>query len=725
MKRKLVALTSIATAAIALSSALIFACSSNTFPVFSSPSNEYSITFDHTHNYNPHLYNSNYYKRFYGYSQRGTELEFLEQSLYADENGWCYAQSTGSLLNTTKIGGLSDITVTFSNYDDDFDAEVNIKYGWVVGSDSSTSYSQSPLNKYEDTLTSGETFYFSSVNPSYFFIQFKSAIIESIIIHFSCIESVPTVADQPHYELVKSLSEINSTDIFAISNTKADSGYMMSTATYNANYDNDKIRQVVACAPSNEQVEDNEAILQLKITKTDDLYYFQAQNYLGTYPTGYFCTNDNNKNELFIGPEENKSGFEMTMNEDYLIHATCTMTNYTKLLSFYHDAGSTAFNCYVKTTGKQEIYLYKFVDVQEETLTLTYSELTSMSKSYANGNYGKLSNGGFNYEYYRTVRATNNSSGYAFSMINPNYYYGDNGYPSSFYNLSTSPIYGIKTIEVTYKATSGIKIGYSKVIGEESYSTLAASGSYVTNSIVVDKMNFFKIMTNGSDAYIKDITITYSNKPVAINSNTSYSGNRKSVTPFSGSLVNGVSTATMYVSSTETKTYTYYSKQYAYDNYSSIDKSKAFMIDPVDVCNYYLAFHEFPANYVTSSEKSTYGSKFGSYARQVSTYSRTDGYATAVPYNTRPGQSTPIYYELDIDVNGAYSLSSRQVGRVVVWEYGFSCYSDGSSIAPVCVYTDDHYATFQEYNCMGGFASRFNSERSVVNKVYTPLTLVA
>ena len=94
MKRKLVALTSIATAAIALSSALIFACSSNTFPVFSSPSNEYSITFDHTHNYNPHLYNSNYYKRFYGYSQRGTELEFLEQSLYTDENGWCYAQST-------------------------------------------------------------------------------------------------------------------------------------------------------------------------------------------------------------------------------------------------------------------------------------------------------------------------------------------------------------------------------------------------------------------------------------------------------------------------------------------------------------------------------------------------------------------------------------------------------------------------------------------------------
>ena len=65
------------------------------------------------------------------------------------------------------------------------------------------------------------------------------------------------------------------------------------------------------------------------------------------------------------------------------------------------------------------------------------------------------------------------------------------------------------------------------------------------------------------------------------------------------------------------------------------------------------------------------------------------------------------------------------MGRVVIWEYGFSCYTDGTSIAPVCVYTDDHYATFQEYNCMGGFAHRFNGERTVTNKVHTPLTLVA
>ena len=303
-------------------------------------------------------------------------------------------------------------------------------------------------------------------------------------------------------------------------------------------------------------------------------------------------------------------------------------------------------------------------------------------------------------------------------MINPNYYYGDNGYPSSFYNLSTSPIYGIKDIEVTYKATSGIKVMYSKNIGEENYIVLEASSSYITHNVTVSKMNFFKIMTNGSDAYIKDITITYTGKIESISSNTSYEGYRKTVSSYSGSLVDGVTTVSMYISQYETKEYTYYSKQYAYNNYNSIDKSKAFMIDPVDVCNYYLAFHEYPANFVTKDEKSTYGSKFGSYARQLSPYSRTDGYATSVPYNNKPGQSAPYYVELDIDVNGAYSLNNRQVGRVVVWEYGFSCYGNNN---PVCVYTDDHYATFQEYDCMGGFAHRFNSERSVVNKVYTPL----
>lgn len=690
-------------------------------------SGEYALIFDHSHNYELELHNSNFFKRFTAHTERGSEITFLEQSLKEDESSsWRYADYTSYLLNTTKIGGLTDITITYSNYYDDDDnlGEVSIKYGWVVGAESNGNYDESPLDKYEDYLTSGETFSFSNVNPSYFFLRFKRVNILSIVIHFSCIESIPSVAEESHYELVKNLSTVNSSDIYAISSTISESGYMISNATYHSSYDSDKIRQVTAVAPNEEKIGDKVDILQFKITIDSDLYYFQAQNYLGDNEQGYLITRDDKNNNSFIAPEANKVGFTVSMNEQYQLSVEFNGASYYKKLCFYSDAGSTAFNFYTKTGGKSPVYLYKYVEVAEQELTLNYSNLSSMSKSYANGNYGKITTNGIAYEYYRTVRANNSSSGYAFSLLNPSYYYGDGGYPSSFYNLSTSPIYGIKHISVTYKGSNGIKVGYSKIIGEESYTVLASSSGYVTNTVDVSNMHFFKIMSNGSDAYIKDITISYSGKLASISSNTSYSGNRKNVSTYNGSLVDGMSSIEMYISPSETKTYTYYSKQYAYNNYSSIDKSKAFMIDPVDVCNYYLAFHTFPANFVTKDEKSTYGSKFGNYARQVSTYSRTDGYATAVPYNNRPGQSTPIYYELDIDVNGAYTLNSRQVGRVVVWEYGFSCYSDGSSVAPVCVYTDDHYATFQEYNCMGGFASRFNSERSVVNKLYTALTII-
>ena len=691
--------------------------------------NTYSLIFDDNHNddYTPHK--QTYFYSFTAYTERGTEITFFEQNLYDDNtDNWKYVTNTGGLLNTTKIGGLSSIQIEFSKYgDSEYDEpEIRVKYGWVVGAEQNGNYQDSPLNKYEQSLASGEIFNFDNLHPSYFYLYFSHVYIESIHITFTCEESIPAVDNVEHYELVTSLSDISQDDIYAISSTCSETGYMMSTAVYNTtDITKDKIRGITSVSPTlTHDIEYSDSIMQLKITQESDLYYFQAQNYLGTYEDGYFSTGSNGNNELFILPSENKTGFTISMDENYLLNISCTVGSYTKYLRYFHDT-STAFNCYTKGTGtgKYLVYLYKYVDVQEESFTLDYSKLTSMSKSYASGNYGTLSTFNTSFEYYRTVRASNNSAGYAFLMKSPNFYYSDNGYPSSFYNLSTSPIYGIKKIEVTYKATSGIKIEYSKDIGDEYYSALSSSANYVTNSIVVDKMNFFKIMTNGSDAYIKDITITYTNKTIDIASNTSYTGTRKEVTPYSGSLTDGVSQCTMYISPSLTKTYTYYSKQYAYNNINSIDKDEVFMIDPVDVCNYYLAFHEFPANYVTSGEKSTYGSAFGSYARQVSTYTRTDGYATKVPYNNRPGQSTPIYYELDIDVDGTYSLSSRQVGRVVVWQYGFSCYTDGSSVAPVCTYTDDHYATFQEYDCMGGFSVRFNGERSITNKVHTPLSL--
>ena len=43
----------------------------------------------------------------------------------------------------------------------------------------------------------------------------------------------------------------------------------------------------------------------------------------------------------------------------------------------------------------------------------------------------------------------------------------------------------------------------------------------------------------------------------------------------------------------------------------------------------------------------------------------------------------------------------------------------------VIVYTDDHYATFQEYNNYGSFGTRFNAERSVTSYKWSkPTTLL-
>ena len=130
----------------------------------------------------------------------------------------------------------------------------------------------------------------------------------------------------------------------------------------------------------------------------------------------------------------------------------------------------------------------------------------------------------------------------------------------------------------------------------------------------------------GSNVDIAEIIITSEKGNHGSSFSTKqYNENRKSFSPCSSSLVDAVTTYTMNISPSETRTYTYYSKDYCYSNYDSIDKSKAFLTNPVDVCNYYLAFKEFPANYVTSEEKGTYGAKFANYARQLSTYTRTDG----------------------------------------------------------------------------------------------------
>lgn len=687
----------------------------------------YSLNINTSKNNNPTLDKYGYYYDFDVVTDRGTSLAFREREIRFDDNTcWGYSNYiNGTLMNMVPISGMTDITVTYSEIESDYDTYVNVKYGWSCGYNNG-------LTKYEESLVSGESFTFDGKQPSYFVLLFRYAKIESISIHFSCVEVLPSYEDEDHYELVTSMDDVNSTDIYTIASTIDGSGYAMSTDK-RTDATNDNYRVTIGVRPVNNQIAYDSGVLQLKFSDAgDNQYNIQTQNYL--YGDGYFYS-DTNKNTIWVKSDQ-MTNYDLAIDSDHKLQMTFTYTSsgkqYTRKLYFYSGT-TTQFSMY--TSPHDDVYLYKLVESNDVVKTLSYSNLTAMSKSYASGNYGKLATGGTNYEYYRTVRASSNSTGYAFKMVSPNFYYSDHGYPSSFYNLSNSPIYGIKSISVTYKADSGIKVALAADYGDETINTLASHTSYATETISTSGKNFFKLMTNGSDAYIVDISITYKDRTTSYESTRTYTGNRKAFTVYSGSYTPGVTTKTMYISETETKTYTYYT--YNYVNSHPEVKNDAAMIDPIDVCNYFEAFGCAPANYgqtnfsttfrdgVAVPSKAQVSSLFGNLARCMSKYSRTDGYATHVPFNNASGSSTPVYYEFDIDTDGSYTVNSRQVGRVVAWDYGFSCYSSVSDYLPVCVYTDDHYATFQEYNNMGGFSPRFDSERNITGYVHTPLTTIS
>jgi hypothetical protein len=161
---------------------------------------------------------------------------------------------------------------------------------------------------------------------------------------------------------------------------------------------------------------------------------------------------------------------------------------------------------------------------------------------------------------------------------------------------------------------------------------------------------------------------------------------------------------------TQTKTYTYYTLEYVEENPSVA--LQAAMLAPADIAAYYAAFKKFPANFAAKNFDGNSFEEvqevFGNAARHVSKYDRVTGYARHVPFNT----NNTVYYEFDVALLETYwTQGERGVGRVVSWEGGWnSAEYDG---APVSVYTDDHYATFQEYLNNGQFGKRFDAERSL------------
>lgn len=129
-------------------------------------------------------------------------------------------------------------------------------------------------------------------------------------------------------------------------------------------------------------------------------------------------------------------------------------------------------------------------------------------------------------------------------------------------------------------------------------------------------------------------------------------------------------------------------------------------LDYQSVCLYYEAFRTFPPNYKeTRSEALSYGTK----GRLVSTYDKSESHSNdyTLTFGTFNRPDDGVYYEFDIDLTGNYNTGStlnRGAGRVVVVKDGLTDY--GSE--PVCFYTSDHYADFNEfYNYDSGWSVLF------------------
>ena len=210
------------------------------------------------------------------------------------------------------------------------------------------------------------------------------------------------------------------------------------------------------------------------------------------------------------------------------------------------------------------------------------------------------------------------------------------------------------------------------------------------------------------------------------------SDKRIPVTKYSGELIDGVSYVDVPTNITisgnkytvkSTKRYTYYSFDYVQANYTSLDLDEIAMTDPVDVANYYQAFHALPANYYSVSyndgtswsdvtpeyvnSKSTVNTVFGTLTRGASLYARTGGYTETVPCT-----QGDCYIEFDFDADGTYQ-SNRGVNRVVIWPNGWT----NTNGDPAAVYTDDHYQTFKEYLNYGSWGTFFRADDKGYHRV--------
>lgn len=403
---------------------------------------------------------------------------------------------------------------------------------------------------------------------------------------------------------------------------------------------------------------------------------------------------------------------EISVSYDY--EGTITVTGVRK--------GSCQFTIYdyYGITEKRE-YITFSIKGEETTQSSTETINFTTSVGSYNSNFGSTNKLGTNrteISYYRASSSGGEWTLYPSCNLTSALKYS---LPGSIQNETAK--YAIKSLNITYTGAGTINYGVNKDCTNST--VLSASSSKTTQTINTVDAFFYRVEANkGQKLSISSITFNYDTSKRYSSYNTPHlrENTRIPATVYSGELIDGVSYVDVpidvtvngdYYTVNKTKRYKYYSYSYAYAHRYELDLNEVALTDPMDVANYYIAFGCAPANYIAKGDvtkiKNNMGSSnnvqslFGDKARYVSEYSRTNGYAIGIPY-----YGSPTYLEFDFDGNGKYSLSARDVCRVVVWATGWTGEGYGSNI-PVATYTDDHYVTFREFNNCDGWNEPFDS----------------
>ena len=354
-----------------------------------------------------------------------------------------------------------------------------------------------------------------------------------------------------------------------------------------------------------------------------------------------------NKNSSFLSSSSNNVSSNSTTSSssdvsssraDDVISSSSDMSSSTSIVSSSSSIVSSSSSTPVVSSSSSSSSSEEYYDLSSKVFNS--SNYTSIG-TYDTGNYDTTSVNGVSFTHYRAVEPSGNDMMTLLPYVSNE---NDNSLAGMVYN--TTAIKGIKKFIIKYRTQNGSGskpiLRYGNDISVENSIELDLSTSNNTMTINVKNANYFKVETNGYKLYLVSIEVQYTGEGTPETYTYLKSGEgdyRINPVTFSGSKVSGQSSVNVPVSVTrngdsyivdEYKTYTYYAYSAVSSNTSLA--SKAAYTTPEDVAAYFVAFGEAPANFVAKKQYSNAKSIFGSNARCVSNYKRTDGYARFVPW---------------------------------------------------------------------------------------------